>query len=199
MKTLELEEEEGSSSTHTLMYPGEYDRLEFAIKLDFLRYHSQRLSKLPPLERRYLQRDLQLLFSIASRLLTKSGSSVHSSKRREAYGRDKGFHCHGGDHNYARISSRTGDLQAARKVSDKNGRPLRAEVYLSKSGVITQKTWTETKTGYYEFPVLPGTYDILANAESVSLGGMARGGFSRHESRPEAGNRASTPASTKSG
>jgi hypothetical protein len=49
-------------------------------------------------------------------------------------------------------------------VSDKNsGQPLHAEVYLSKSNVITQKTWTDAKTGYYEFPVLPGTYDILVN------------------------------------
>jgi len=49
-------------------------------------------------------------------------------------------------------------------VSDKNGRPLSAEIFLSKSGIITQKTWTDAKTGYYEFPLLPGTYDILANA-----------------------------------
>ena len=49
-------------------------------------------------------------------------------------------------------------------VTDKSGRALRAEVYLSKSGIITQRTWTDTKTGYYEFPALPGTYDILANA-----------------------------------
>jgi hypothetical protein len=49
-------------------------------------------------------------------------------------------------------------------VTDKNGQPLRAEVFLSKGGIITQRTWTDAKTGYYEFPVLPSTYDILANA-----------------------------------
>jgi hypothetical protein len=48
-------------------------------------------------------------------------------------------------------------------VTDKNGQPLRAEVCLSKYGIITQKTWTDPKTGYYELPLLPGTYDILAN------------------------------------
>jgi hypothetical protein len=56
-------------------------------------------------------------------------------------------------------------------VADKSGRPLRAEVHLSKSGVITQRTSTDPKTGYYEFPVLPGTYDILANAEDYLMEG----------------------------
>ena len=52
------------------------------------------------------------------------------------------------------------------QVFDKSGHLLRAEVYLSKSGVITQRIWTDRETGQYEFPLLPGTYDItLANAE----------------------------------
>jgi hypothetical protein len=49
-------------------------------------------------------------------------------------------------------------------VTDASGKPLRAEVHLSKSSVIVQRTWSNGETGYYEFPVLPGTYDLLANA-----------------------------------
>ena len=49
-------------------------------------------------------------------------------------------------------------------VTDAGGKPLRAEVYLSKSSVIVQRTWSNTETGYYEFPVLPDTYNLLANA-----------------------------------
>ncbi len=56
-------------------------------------------------------------------------------------------------------------LKVYGQVSNKSGQPLRSEVYLSKSGVINQKTWTDTETGHYEFPVLPGTYDVLANSE----------------------------------
>jgi hypothetical protein len=49
-------------------------------------------------------------------------------------------------------------------VTDTGGKPLRAEVHLSKSSVIVQRTWSNTETGYYEFPVLPDTYSLLANA-----------------------------------
>jgi hypothetical protein len=49
-------------------------------------------------------------------------------------------------------------------VTDKNGKPLRAEVILSKNEIVVQKTWTDATTGYYEFPVLPGRYDIVASA-----------------------------------
>ena len=49
-------------------------------------------------------------------------------------------------------------------VTDTGGKPLRAEVNLSKSSVIVQRTWSNTETGNYEFPVLPDTYSLLANA-----------------------------------
>ena len=49
-------------------------------------------------------------------------------------------------------------------VTDAGGKPLRAEVYLSKSSIIVQRTWSNTETGYYEFPVVPDTYSLLANA-----------------------------------
>jgi hypothetical protein len=50
-------------------------------------------------------------------------------------------------------------------VLDEKDRPLRSEVFLSsESGVILQKTKSNAETGYYEFPVLPGTYNLLANA-----------------------------------
>jgi protocatechuate 3,4-dioxygenase beta subunit len=48
-------------------------------------------------------------------------------------------------------------------VSDENGRPLRAEMVLSSSArIILQKGFSDGETGYYEFPVLPGTYGLLA-------------------------------------
>jgi hypothetical protein len=59
-------------------------------------------------------------------------------------------------------------------VTDANGKPLRAEVYLSKSDIIVQKTWSKSETGYYEFYVLPGTYDLLANAGGYQSNGCRR-------------------------
>ena len=56
-------------------------------------------------------------------------------------------------------------------VTDATGKPLRAEVYLSKSSVIVQRTWSNSETGYYEFPVLPDTYDLLANAAGYQSNG----------------------------
>jgi hypothetical protein len=48
-------------------------------------------------------------------------------------------------------------------VLDENDRPLRVEVVLSsESGLILQKTQSNGETGYYEFAVLPGTYNLLA-------------------------------------
>ena len=51
-------------------------------------------------------------------------------------------------------------------ISDENGGPLQAEVALSSaSRIIIQKTFSDAKTGYYEFPVLPGTYGVLATVQ----------------------------------
>jgi hypothetical protein len=48
-------------------------------------------------------------------------------------------------------------------VSDENGRPVRAEMVLSSSTrIILQKSYSDRETGYYEFPVLSGTYGLLA-------------------------------------
>ena len=50
-------------------------------------------------------------------------------------------------------------------VLDENDRPLWAEIVLSsESGIIFQKTQSNAETGYYEFPVVPGTYGLLATA-----------------------------------
>lgn len=57
-------------------------------------------------------------------------------------------------------------------VVDEKGRPLGAEVFLSSElGAILDKRKSNTETGYYEFAVLPGTYNLLANAtEYLSKG-----------------------------
>jgi uncharacterized surface anchored protein len=63
-------------------------------------------------------------------------------------------------------------------VMDENDRPLRAEVVLSSEfGVILEKTQTNAETGYYEFPVLPGTYNLLGMAAEYQLKGW-RGSIS---------------------
>lgn len=50
-------------------------------------------------------------------------------------------------------------------VSDKEGHPLGGEVFLSSEvGIILQKSPSNVETGYYEFPVVPATYNILASA-----------------------------------
>jgi len=46
-------------------------------------------------------------------------------------------------------------------VTDVDGKPLQAEVLLMKSGIVTQKANSEKNTGHYEFPLLPGTYQIV--------------------------------------
>jgi hypothetical protein len=49
-------------------------------------------------------------------------------------------------------------------VSDEKGEPLGGDVLLSsESMVVLQKAPSNAETGYYEFPVTPGTYGILAN------------------------------------
>jgi len=51
-------------------------------------------------------------------------------------------------------------------VTDRSGQPLMGEVLLSisKSGLIVAITSSDRKTGYYEFSVLSGTYDVVATA-----------------------------------
>lgn len=51
-------------------------------------------------------------------------------------------------------------------VTDRSGRPLMGEVFLSisKSGLIVAITSSDGETGYYEFSVMPGTYDVVATA-----------------------------------
>jgi hypothetical protein len=56
-------------------------------------------------------------------------------------------------------------------VTDTNGNPVRAEVHLSKSSIIVQRTWSDNQTGQYEFPVVPGAYDILASSTGHSSKG----------------------------
>jgi hypothetical protein len=48
-------------------------------------------------------------------------------------------------------------------ILDENDKPLRGEVALSSaSGAILQKTESNGESGYYEFSVLPGKYNLLA-------------------------------------
>jgi hypothetical protein len=49
-------------------------------------------------------------------------------------------------------------------VSGKGGEPLGGDVLLSsESMVVLQKAPSNAETGYYEFPVILGTYNVLAN------------------------------------
>jgi len=45
-------------------------------------------------------------------------------------------------------------------VTSESGKPMQAEILLMKSGIVVQKTNTDAATGGYEFPVLPGIYEI---------------------------------------
>ena len=46
-------------------------------------------------------------------------------------------------------------------VKDANGKPLSGEVLLLKAGIVVQKTISDAKTGYYEFPAVPDRYEVL--------------------------------------
>ena len=52
-------------------------------------------------------------------------------------------------------------------VTDSDGRPLQADVVVSRSGVIVHKTSSDATTGHYEFPLVHGTYDLLATAQGL--------------------------------
>ncbi len=49
-------------------------------------------------------------------------------------------------------------------VTEVDGKPLQAELLLLKSGVVTQKVSSDKDTGRFEFPLLPGSYQILVAA-----------------------------------
>lgn len=49
-------------------------------------------------------------------------------------------------------------------ISDATGKPVPAEMLLLKSGIVVQKTTSNAETGYYEFPILPGIYEIIPMA-----------------------------------
>jgi hypothetical protein len=49
-------------------------------------------------------------------------------------------------------------------ATDKSGKAIQAEILLMKSGIVIQKAKSDASTGGYEFPVLPGTYEINAVA-----------------------------------
>jgi len=49
-------------------------------------------------------------------------------------------------------------------VTDGSGQPLQAEMLLRRSGAILERTLSDAKTGYYEFPLVPGTYMIRPSA-----------------------------------
>lgn len=50
-------------------------------------------------------------------------------------------------------------------VTDSEGNPLRAEILLLKRGIAVQKTISDSQTGYYEFPAVPGMYEVQPFAE----------------------------------
>jgi hypothetical protein len=49
-------------------------------------------------------------------------------------------------------------------ATDESSKAIQAEIFLMKSGVVVQKTRSDASTGDYEFPVLPGIYEINAVA-----------------------------------
>jgi hypothetical protein len=49
-------------------------------------------------------------------------------------------------------------------AKDKSGKAIQAEILLMKSGIVVQKAKSDASTGGYEFPVLPGIYEINAVA-----------------------------------
>jgi hypothetical protein len=70
-------------------------------------------------------------------------------------------------------------------VADEKGKPLQAEVRLLKSGVVIEKATPDPESGYYEFQLLPGEYQILCsggqyapNTWEGSISGEAKVDFS---------------------
>ncbi len=49
-------------------------------------------------------------------------------------------------------------------VKDESGKPVQAEILLMRMGIVVQKTNSDVATGSYEFPVMPGIYEINAMA-----------------------------------
>lgn len=49
-------------------------------------------------------------------------------------------------------------------ITDEEGRPLQVELILMKMGIAVGKTTSDPKTGYYEFPVLEGIHEVIAQA-----------------------------------
>jgi uncharacterized surface anchored protein len=58
-----------------------------------------------------------------------------------------------------RLTSATCKLHGV--VTDTAGKAVQAEMLLLKSGIVVQKTSSDPATGYYEFPLLPGNYQLL--------------------------------------
>jgi hypothetical protein len=49
-------------------------------------------------------------------------------------------------------------------VRDESGKPVQAEILLMRMGIVIQKTNSDLATGSYEFPVVPGIYEVNAVA-----------------------------------
>jgi hypothetical protein len=56
-------------------------------------------------------------------------------------------------------------------VRDTAGRPLAAEVFLLKSGVVVQEMMTTAESGDFEFPALAGRYELTLTAAGYSSKG----------------------------
>jgi uncharacterized surface anchored protein len=50
-------------------------------------------------------------------------------------------------------------------VRSGNGKTLQAEILLMRSGIVVHRTKSDPTTGAYEFPVLPGLYEVNAMAD----------------------------------
>lgn len=76
-------------------------------------------------------------------------------------------------------------------VTDKNGKPLQAEIMLLKSNQLIGKTESDAQSGYYELHLLPGAYTVVPRASGFESNGWegsisdeAKVDFTLEPSRP---------------
>jgi large repetitive protein len=58
-------------------------------------------------------------------------------------------------------------------IKDTTGNPLSGEVLLLKAGIVVQKTVSDPKTGYYEFPAVPDRYEVLPMVQGHTPSGWS--------------------------
>jgi hypothetical protein len=59
------------------------------------------------------------------------------------------------------------------KIASSDGKPLAAEVLLLKAGIVVQKAKSDSQSGHYEFPAVPGRYEVLPMAQGYTPKGWS--------------------------